>query len=143
MASLPALPDEVAFDTCCMWQTTLRRLDRQRKPLPDLEQLFDLLIRGPICAFDVLNGVVASHIRYPPGWLQWRIRRIKPFFSFSCSFQEAFKLCVQRGGPSFDVRELLLCADVPRAGRAVPSNSSFAFNLDCSRGSPFGSRRGC
>jgi hypothetical protein len=32
--------------------------------LPAVAQLFEILLRGPVCAFDVLSGVVASQIVY-------------------------------------------------------------------------------
>ena len=103
MASLPALPDDVAFDICAMWQLTLKRLQRQHKVLPVSDQLLELLARGPACAIDVLDGVLASHIRYPPGWLQWRMQRAPTLFSVLPGIVAAFDSYLRRGEQSADV----------------------------------------
>jgi hypothetical protein len=124
MASLPALPDDVAFDICALWQSALKVLESQHKVLPEPDQLLDLLARGPRCAMDVLHGVLASYIRYPPGWLQWRMGRFPISFSVSPGIMEAFDSHLRRGQLSAD--------DAAGAsGRAASTNDSCFPGLGC------------
>ena len=72
MTSFRTLPPDAGLDICLLWQSTMNRLISRGKQLPSVSQLFEIFLRGPISALDVLSGVVMDDVRYPPGWLPWR-----------------------------------------------------------------------
>jgi len=106
MTSLPTLPPDAGLDICLLWRSTINRLLSCRKQLPSVAQLFDILHKGPICAFDVLSGVCADDVRYPPGWLPWRLRKFPVIFEVSDLFQAAFQASLQEKPPFLDIDKL-------------------------------------
>ena len=80
---------------------------------------------------DVLHGVLASYIRYPLGWLQWRMGRSPILFSVSRGIREAFDLHLRRGQPSADIRVGAFHVGFVRSGRAASTNESCFPDFGC------------
>lgn len=75
MGSLPVLPEIAIRNIVSRWHPTLALLARADKPLPSESQFLELLARGPMVAMEILNDLSSDHVRYPPGFLHWKLQQ--------------------------------------------------------------------